>query len=395
MEKYQRIFFELLENSIADNFLRVVVAGQTHDFGSPDSARHSVALTVHNRKLFKRVLADGNLGLAEAYMDGWYEVSEGKIYDLLIILLHANLAEKVRSKTSYLWNLGWLRLRQLYRGKYHNVQSHYDIGDDLFETFLDSRLTYTCGYQKTDADDLEELQTNKFDRICQKLRLQENELLLDIGCGYGALLIHAAKNFGVKGVGLTISKHHCETARRKVQEAGLSDRITIEFASHQEIEGEFDKVVSVGMMEHLTRPEYREYILNIGRVLKPQGIGLIHTIGCNTSKNHHDPFIQKYIFPGSAQPKLSEITGELEREELAILDVENMIRHYAQTGLQWHDRFTKNYDSLDQQKYDSRFYRMWEYYLSCVVAGGAASPSALYQVLFARTSQIDMPFQRV
>lgn len=392
---YKKTVLTLFKQCIVEGYLVIEVDGETHCFGD-ESSEPSVVLQVHDgEKLFKQILTDGNLGFAEGFMNELFELKKGEIYDLLIILLKARIEEKVRSNPSQIISILWIRLQNFLRGRYRNVQSHYDTGDDLFNTFLDDHMTYSCGYRKSNDDSLEQLQINKFDRICQKLQLKEGDTLLDIGCGYGGMLIHAVQNYGVKGTGITISKHHCKLAQERVKELGLSDSLRIEYSSHKEFVGTYDKIVSIGMMEHLTRPDYKTYAQNISGALNENGIGLIHTIGCNTSKNHHDPFIQKYVFPGSGQPKLSEISRYLENEKLAILDVENIVRHYAHTGLEWFNRFKLNQSTLDSNKYDDRFCRMWEYYLSCVVAGGAASDSAVYHVLFGKSARTDFPLKRI
>jgi cyclopropane-fatty-acyl-phospholipid synthase len=393
--KYQKIIIDLLDKSVVGSHLVMKINGETFHFGDI-SKEINVFMNINNsQSLFRNLITDGNLGLAESYMAGDFNLEKGEIYDLLIIFLESRLEEKVRSNPSQVLAILWIRIMNLFQGRYKNVQSHYDIGDELFETFLDPHMTYSCGYKNNPLDSLEQLQINKFDRICQKLRLKEGDTLLDIGCGYGGMLIHAVQNYGVIGTGITISKHHCKLAQERVEKLGLGDKLKIEFLSHKKISGKYDKIVSIGMMEHLVRSDYKTYTKNISSSLKDNGLGLIHTIGCNSPKNHHDPFIQKYVFPGSGQPKLSEISYHLEKERLAILDVENIVRHYAHTGLEWFNRFNENKVLLDEKKYDQRFRRMWEYYLSCVVAGGTASDSAVYHVLFSKSARTDFPLHRV
>lgn len=363
--------------------------------GRPGFAGIDATIRINDRRMFSRVLAAGNLGLGEAYMARDFEMVEGALEDFLILLLRSRLDEKLlRSPLAVLRILG-TRIYDVLRGKQDNIKRHYDIGDDLFETFLDSSLTYSCGYALDPSDDVETLQHNKKERICQKLRLAPGERLLDIGCGYGGLLIHAAKHYGITGVGVTISRHHCDRGNANIARAGLADKIQIRFEDHLLLDGSFDKIVSVGMLEHVPRREYRRYFANIARMLSPTGYGLVHAIGCNGAVNHHDPFIQKYIFPGSNQPRLSEITENLEHSKLAIVDVENMVRHYALTARRWLEAFRKGADKLDPTKYDDTFRRMWEYYLACGIAGMTASDSALYQVLFTKDYAADLLLHRV
>jgi cyclopropane-fatty-acyl-phospholipid synthase len=388
----EKTFFDLVGPAVSHEPLHFICGDREYVYG-PGPNRTVVRIT--DPDFFRRVLTQGNLGLGECYMDKHFDVVRGTLEDLLLALARADVERCVRSNPRNLVKLAGIYARNLFRGRYGNVQSHYDIGDELFESFLDESMAYSCGYLRSSDDTLGDLQRNKFDRICQKLRLKPGEHLLDIGCGFGGLLMHAAKQYDVRCTGITISHRHHEKARAIVSSKGLSDRVEILFSSHKDLPGTFDKVVSVGMMEHLRRGDYRVYVRNIKRSLKEGGMGLIHCIGCNGPKNKHDPFIQKYIFPGSGQPRLSEMAYWLERNRLAILDVENMARHYAPTAHAWLVNFQDNYPKLDHRKYDETFKRMWEYYLSCGVPGAMASDSALWQVLFANSYKIEIPWQRV
>jgi cyclopropane-fatty-acyl-phospholipid synthase len=354
-----------------------------------------IVVRVFHERFFSAALCYGNLGLAEAFMNGDFELEEGSLHDFLTILLRNRLQQKLGKNPRILIRIAAYRLVNAIAGKQKNVQRHYDIGYDVFKTFLDARLVYSCGYANTPRDELEQLQANKLDRICRKLRLKSGDHILDIGCGFGGLLTFAATHYGVTGTGITISRDHYERGNELLARDGVSDRVQIEFRDHRSVEGQFDKVVSVGMLEHVPRSEYGHYFKNLARVLKPDGIGLVHAVGCNSFRNEHDPFIQKYIFPASNQPRLSEIAGFLERYGLAILDVENIIRHYYPTALSWLRRFQTNKEKLDIQKYDTGFRRMWEYYLSCAIAAAVASDAAVYQVLFAKDYGTHIPLQRV
>jgi cyclopropane-fatty-acyl-phospholipid synthase len=219
--------------------------------------------------------------------------------------------------------------------------------------------------------------------------------VLDIGCGFGGMLMHAARHYGATGLGITTSRRHCERGNQRIRDAGLADRVRLELRDHRTVSGRFDRVVSIGMFEHLPRREYHRFFQRVAAVLPAHGTGLVHAIGANTARNVHDPFIQRYVFPGSGQPKLSELAHGCEQNGLPIRDVENMVRHYGYTAREWLKRFRANRHTLDSAKYDERFQRMWEYYLSCAIAGAWASDAALYQVLFARDHAAPMPLHRV
>jgi len=394
----QKLFIELLDRHIRDARIRFLLGDKEIAAGAhalADGAANDLAIRINDSRFFARVLSAGNLGLGEAYMNHEFEMESGSLEDFLLVLLRNQLDRRIRLGPISTLQVAFLRFLDTLRGKIANVQRHYDVGDDLFRAFLDRNLVYSCGYVGDDCHDLDGIQYNKMDRICKKLRLKAGECMLDIGCGYGGLLIHAARHYGVTGVGVTTSRQHCAHGNTRLEQEGLKGQVEIRFGDFNGISGEYDKIVSVGMMEHVPRREYRRYFRKIAQALKQDGVALLHTLGANAPRNEHDPFIQKYIFPNSNQPRLSEITEELEKQELIILDVENMIRHYGYTIREWRRRFLQNRASLDPKRYGDKFMRMWEYYLSCGIAAAFASNSALYQVLFANNRAMQIPLQRV
>jgi cyclopropane-fatty-acyl-phospholipid synthase len=383
---HRELFLDLLHRCVTDARISFVTDDVIRTVGTRPGAadgQADVSVRVHNPRLYSRVLAYRNLGLGEAYMDRDFDMEDGNLEDFVSILLRNRINEKVRQHPGLAVRLGWIQATNWLRAKHQNVQRHYDVGDDLFETMLDSSLAYSCGYKRSEHDTLADLQRNKFDRICQKLKVRPGDRLLDIGCGFGGLLMHAAKTYGATGVGVTNSRRHCERGNAQIAATGLAHQVQIEYRDFRKVTGEFDKVVSVGMMEHVPRREYRAYFDVIKSVLVPGGMGLVHAIGCNGPRNHHDPFIQKYVFPGSGQPKLSEMADELEQHRLAILDVENIGRHYEPTLRGWLKNFRVGTPKLAAAGYDATFLRMWEYYLACSIALAAVSnTSAVYHVLF-------------
>ncbi|MFN8357565.1 MAG: class I SAM-dependent methyltransferase [Spirosomataceae bacterium] len=383
------LFFSVLTNAIEHGSIVF-----KDDLGETiiGSGEPSVSIKVHNQALYGQILGFGNLGLGESYMNSYFDVESGTLEDFLSILLQNRIDEKVKFSLPLIWNVLGIKIQGWLRGQWKNVQHHYDIGNDLFESFLDKSWTYSCGYANTPTDTDDQLQENKFERICQKLELKPGEHLLDIGCGFGGLLIYAAQHFGVTGIGITNSKEHCARANKRIQELGLKN-LEVQLMDYQEITGSFDKIVSVGMLEHVPRAKYDIYFKKIKANLKPNGKGLVHAVGANSHTNEHDPFIQKYIFPSSNQVRLSEVSLQLEKNNLFIQDVENMIRHYGYTAQGWIDKFRENRSTL--QRYSDEFLRMWEYYLCCCKAAANYSDSALYQVLFMSDHRSEIPLRRV
>ena len=393
-----RTLFNLLDVCVADARIRFIVNGADHLVGQQPQTRTEppkVTLRVNRDRFFPRFLGGGNLGLGESYMDGDFDIVDGELAEFLTILLRNRLNEKIRNNWRMSLEVLRTRLINVFRGKEGNIHVHYDTGVDKFEASLDRTMAYSCGYKRFPDDDLDQLQFNKLDRVCRKLRLKEGERLLDIGCGFAGLLIHAAQNFGISGVGITLSHDQCERGKAKVAAAGLAGKVSIQYQDFRQLSGTFDKVASVGMFEHVPRQEYKHYFGKIAEVLTQPGLALVHTGGCSGPVNEHDPFTQKYIFPNSNMPKLSEIAHHLEQNSMAIWDVENLKPHYAHTARGWLHRFRENKHSLDPEKYDKRFERMWEHFLACIIAAAQASDSAVFQVLFSRDYTTEIPLQRV
>ena len=393
----EQLFFVLLDRFVDDGCLEFVQGGRRTRVGRKEMTPEAV-IRVVNPRFFKRVLVGGNLGMGEAFMDHDFEMDEGSVTDFLTVLVRNRLDRKVAAGlgVGMTARLLWIRLVNRVRGRQASITAHYDFEDDsLFESFLDPRLVYSCGYVKDPEGDVAQFQLDKLRRVCEKLRLQPGERLVDIGCGYGGLLIFAAQTYGVTGKGCTLGRRHYERARANVAAAGLSDRIEIQLLPYEELTGTFDKMASMGMMEHLRRGEYRRFTSVVSRLLTDRGMGLFQYIGCSGPRNDHDPFIQKYILPDSNQPKLSEFVAELENHDMAVLDVENLVRHYGYTLRAWTRNFQRNSPRLDGNRFDDRFKRMWQYYLECAAAAAFASAGALYQILFARNYPAPPPLQRV
>ena len=384
---------EIMHRALSGTTLRLTLRDVSYDVGAVGEPEYEII--VHDASFFDRVLTHGNLGFGEAWMDRHIEMSRGTLHGLLTQLLAGGVDRVLQKNPRLLLAVAALRVAAIIRGRTRNVRRHYDLGDDCFESFLDETMTYSCGFAQSSEDSLQLLQENKLHRICRKLRLSEGDRLLDVGCGFGGLLLFAAEHYGVQGCGVTNSTRHHAQAVKRAAAAGLSAQLEFVLGDFSEVGGEFDKVASIGMLEHVPRRAYPQYFGFIADRLHSRGLGLIHCIGANCEANKHDPFIQKYVFPGANQPRLSEITSHLERLRLPILDVENMIRHYGVTASRWLERFRMNSHMLPRSKYDERFRRMWEYFLHCGIAAAQASDGAVFQVLFGKDYTMEIPLERV
>ena len=319
------------------------------------------SMHVHDASVYGRVFASGTLGLGEAYMDGLWDAErlDEFFYRAMRIAIEDDLT-------------GWAKIRMLMaslRANLFNLQSskrafqvgeqHYDVGNDVFEAMLDPTMTYSCGYWQ-DADTLEQAQQAKLRMICEKLELTPGERLLDIGCGWGSLAEYAARNYDVEVIGITVSKEQHKLAEQRV--AGLPVRI--ELIDYRALEGEFDKVVSVGMFEHVGPANYVTFFDTVKELMHTNGLFLLHTIGSYKTSARFDAWMEKYIFPNGKIPSATEITRAVEGRFL-IEDWHNFGLDYDHTLMAWMDNFDRHWASL-KNRYNERFYRMWKYYLlSC------------------------------
>jgi cyclopropane-fatty-acyl-phospholipid synthase len=327
--------------------------GETFVYGD----QPEVLLRLKTKESAKQLLANGFLGFAEAYMAGDLEV-EGNLQELLRLGLSIEFDQHSLS----LWQkmrflLHHLGTRNTSGRVPKNISRHYDRGDDFYALFLDKTMTYSCGYFDSETDSLEQAQLNKYEHICRKLALQPGEKLVDIGCGWGGMLIYAAQNYGVEGLGNTLSHNQCEWATRKIKELRLHNKIEVVLADYRDLTGQFDKFVSIGMFEHVGKTFIPVFMNEISNLLKEGGTGLLHTIG-KDAESPGDLWILKYIFPGYYIPSLAEIVGQMGLTGLSILDVENLRFHYAHTLDHWADSYGKNVETV-RCMFDESFVRMW------------------------------------
>ena len=374
--------------------MRFILPDRTYEIGGggldPD-----FVVRVTDPRFARRVLTAGNLGLGETYMEGGWTMERGSLDRFIATLALADVDRMIRRDPRLLARIAMMRVRHALLNSTRKVRPHYDVGADVYELFLDETMGYSCGYQRSPDDSLQTLQENKYDRVCRKLQLCEGERLLDIGCGWGGLAIHAAQKYGVQAHGVSPAANQIEKGRARAKALGLESRVSFEVADFRAVTGTYDKVASVGMFEHLYPHEHATYFSHVNARLAPDGIGLLHFMGCTTDRNDPDPFIQTYIYPGSTHPRLSAALKGLEREKLAVLDVENIARHYHPTAQYWSDRFHANKHRLDPARYDARFIRMFEYLMAIYVAGCTALVSGVFQVLYTKNFRKNLPWHRV
>ncbi|HYW36149.1 MAG TPA: cyclopropane fatty acyl phospholipid synthase [Balneolaceae bacterium] len=341
-------------------------------------------IQVHNDRLYPRVLQQGSLGFGEAYMDGWWDAEQ--LDEFFYHILRENLQQEV--------SLSWPMLRTFVKSWLQNPQSgkksfevgkrHYDTGNDLFERMLDKRMVYTCGYW-LGVDTLDEAQEKKLDMVCQKLQLSAGQRVLDIGCGWGSFAKFAAENYDVEIVGLTVSREQQELARDRCK--GLP--VEIRLQDYREMDEKFDRIVSLGMFEHVGVKNYRTYMRVAARCLGDDGIFVLHTIGGNISVRNTDPWIEKYIFPNSMIPSIRQIG--LAIEDLFVMEQwDNYGPHYDRTLMAWYKNVNDHWDEL-KHKYSERFYRMWEYYLMASAGSFRARKNQQWQIVLSKKGLVDKP----
>jgi len=343
-------------------------------------------IQINNPQFYQRVISGGSLALGESYMDGWWDCKA--LDEFFKRLLESRIDKKNKSlKPAILWEVFKARVMNLQSGARAFIigRRHYDTGNRLFKIMLDKGLNYSCGYWHN-ACDLDEAQIGKLDLICRKIGLEQGMTVLDIGCGWGGFAKYAAETYGVKVKGITVSKEQAGYARE--QSKGLD--VTIELTDYHDLNEQFDRIVSIGMFEHVGWKNYKIFMEVVHRCLKDDGMFLLHTIAGNTPAKSTDPWIGTYIFPNSMLPSASQIFRAA--EGLFILeDLHSLGRYYDQTLMAWYDNFTQNWDRLKDQ-YDMRFFRMWRYYLLSCAASFRSRRNQLLQIVFSKQG-IDRVFR--
>lgn len=334
-------------------------------------------IQIFNNRLYSRIIRQGSLGLGEAYMDGWWDVE--KLDEFFYRILKHRLDEKFTLNPQNIFHYlkaSVLNLQTRNKAT-SSITHHYDIGRDLYQAMLDKRMVYTCAYWQN-AQTLDEAQEAKLDLVCRKLHIQPGDHILDIGCGWGSFARYAAETYGARVTGITISTDQARYAQADCK--GLP--VEIRLQDYRDIDEKYDKIVSLGMMEHVGYKNYRTYMKTIAGALKEDGLCLIQVIGRNTSAKKADAWISKYIFPNGMVPSIKQVGKSLENT-LVMEDWHNFSAYYDDTVLAWFENFDNHWDEL-KNNYSDRFYRMWKYYLlSC---GGAfrARTNQLWQIVLSK-----------
>lgn len=328
-------------------------------------------IQVKDESMLLRLLTGGSLALGESYMDGKWEVEQ------LDEMIHRLLRSPQAQKSSYLPQL-WMRFKailfnlQKQSRAFQVGKEHYDLGNDIYETMLDRRMVYTCGYWRN-ADTLDQAQEDKLELVCRKLDLKPGMRVLDIGCGWGSFAEYAAGKYGCEVVGVTVSKEQVELAEERC--AGLP--VSFRLQDYRDVRDQFDAIVSLGMFEHVGHKNYRTFMEVLLRCMKPESLAMLHTIGKNNSLPGVDPWIARYIFPNGEIPSLRRISHALE-PELMVEDLHNFGPDYDRTLMSWYRNFDAGWEKL-MDRYSERFYRMWTYYLRVCAGAFRARDLQLWQ----------------
>ncbi|HYC96189.1 MAG TPA: cyclopropane-fatty-acyl-phospholipid synthase family protein [Sphingomicrobium sp.] len=363
----------------------VMPDGSRRTFGPGGGKPLTVRLT--DRKVAFDIARNPRLGLGEAYMDGRIIVEDGDILDLMELVTGANPWEEGGEGRKAIGK-GKRRLKSFFRRNRptkarQNVAHHYDIGNELYRLFLDDDLQYSCAYFTDPGNSLEQAQADKKAHIAAKLDLRPGQHVLDIGSGWGGTALYLNRVAGVKVTGVTLSEEQLKVARQRAEDAGVADQVKFELIDYRAVEGEFDRIVSIGMFEHVGAAHYEEFFRTCRRLLKRDGVILLHTIGKYGKATAPDPFTDKYIFPGYHLPSLSQMCAASESVKLMVSDVETLRLHYAYTLRHWLQRARAAKDKI-VALYDERFFRMWEFYLCGGIVAFESGAMCNYQIQYVR-----------
>ena len=378
---------KLVGKLLSKGSITLLMPGKAAQTYGPGGGKH-LTVRFSDRKVAFDIVKNPRLGVGETFMDGRLVVEDGTILDLLELIVGSNRWEDKGEGRAAL-SKGKNRIRRFFRRNNfkrarRNVAHHYDLKDELYELFLDDDKQYSCAYFTDPANSLEQAQADKKAHIAAKLALEPGMRVLDIGSGWGGMALYLHQVAGVDVLGVTLSERQLKVARDRAAAAGVADHVKFELTDYRNLQERFDRIVSVGMFEHVGARHYDEFFAKCRDLLKPDGVMLLHTIGkLGEVSKGPDPFTDKYVFPGYHLPSLSQMTEASEGARLIASDVENLRLHYAYTLRHWLDRATKARAKIEAM-YDERFFRMWEFYLAGGIVMFESGAACNYQVQYIR-----------
>jgi len=364
-----------------DGFILVDAYTKKYIIGSPKN-KNPIIVKILDKKLHYKLLFRPDLYFGEAYSNGTIVIENGNLTDFLDIALmnlgrkelnfFTKIINKVNGSYRYLTNFNFIKRSQM------NVAHHYDLSDDLYDLFLDPKKQYSCAYFKKEDDTLETAQNNKIQHIIKKLNIQPNQKILDIGCGWGSLAIDIAKSTNCEVTGITLSENQFNYCKKKVKDLNLDNQVVFKLADYRQLNEKFDRIVSVGMFEHVGRKFYKIFFNQIEKLLNVDGVSLIHTIGSVNPPRDPHPWITKYVFPGGYTPSLSEVVTPIEKANLIVSDIEVLKLHYSYTLKHWKENCINNKSKIIKM-FDEKFFRMWEFYLTSCESAFKWGDQVVYQ----------------
>ncbi len=355
----------MMKSFVQTGTLNIIDAdGKTHVFSGAPGPEVTMRLT--DRSLYHKLVFNPELNAGEAYMDGRMSFENSTLRDFLTLfsINRLNLGSYPLQKALRSVSMKFRKRQQANKmgEAQRNVAHHYDLGNEFYKLFLDENMHYSCAYFRSDDETLEEAQKNKLRLLAAKLNLKPGQKILDIGCGWGDLALYLAQLEDVEVLGVTLSREQHELATERAADMGLSNRVRFELKDYRKVDERFDRIVSVGMFEHVGVHHYDEFFDKINALMDDDGVALIHSIGHMSPPGMASPWMRKYIFPGAYSPALSEVFEAVEQNSLWVTDLEFLRLHYAKTLAHWTERFDANRDKIEAM-YDKRFARMWEFYL--------------------------------
>ena len=369
-----------------DGFILVDAYSKKYIIGLPKN-KNPITVKILDKKLHYKLLLRPDLYFGEAYSDGSILIENGSLTEFLDMALmnlgrgefnfFSKLLNKLNGSYRYLTNFNFIKKSKM------NVAHHYDLSDSLYNLFLDPKKQYSCGYFENKDDTLDIAQNNKIQHIIKKLNIKPNQKVLDIGCGWGSLAIDIAKSTGCEVTGITLSENQFNYCIKKTKELNLENQVSFKLIDYRQLNEKFDRIVSVGMFEHIGRKFYKKFFKQINKLLNEDGVSLIHTIGSVNPPRDPHPWITKYIFPGGYTPSLSEVVTPIEKAGLIVSDIEVLKLHYSYTLRHWKENCIKNKIQIINM-FDEKFFRMWEFYLASCESAFKWGDQVVYQLQLTR-----------